>query len=125
MKARIIRAAEAPQRPMRLARGTATDLVTPRIGSTAMDVHVNRLHPGAAPGPYHIHTNSENVYYVLAGRLLVRLDDVEAELAPGDAAFIPPGVPHSATNAGDEDAVLIEIYAPGRADFVEVPSGAS
>jgi mannose-6-phosphate isomerase-like protein (cupin superfamily) len=120
MKGRIVRAAQAPVRELRFARGTATDLVDERVGARGVDVHLNRLRAGAKPGPLHYHTNSENVYYLLSGRLLVQLDDIATELAPGDAAFIPAGVPHSATNVGDDDAVLIEIYAPAGADFVEV-----
>lgn len=125
MKGKIIRAGEAPRRSLRFDRGTSTGLVDVRIGARAVDVHLNRLQAGAQRGPLHYHTNCENVYYLLSGRLLVRIDDIETELAPGDAAFIPAGVLHSATNAGDEDAVLIEIYAPGGADFVEVGPGPS
>lgn len=123
MRGRIVRADEARERPLRYERGTAAEIVTPGIGASAIDLHVNRLRPGAAPGPYHVHTNSENVYYLLSGRLLVRLDGEDHELSRGDAAFIPPGVPHSATNPGADEAVLIEIYAPAGADFVEVSGG--
>lgn len=120
MRGQIIRAGEAPQRSLRFDRGTSAGLVDERIGASAVDVHLNRLRAGAQSGPVHYHTNCENVYYLLSGRLLVRIDDIETELAPGDAAFIPAGVVHSATNAGDDEAVLIEIYAPAGADFVEV-----
>lgn len=116
----IVRATDAPQRALRHGRGVASELVNPSIGASAVDLHLNRLRPAAAPGPYHLHTASENVYYVLAGRLAIRIDGVDHELGPGDAAFIPPGTPHSATNVGDEEAVLIEIYAPPGADFVDV-----
>ena len=54
----------------------------------------------------------------------VRVNDVEAkpsrEVKAGDTVFIPPGVPHSATNIGDGDARLLEIYAPLDVDFIEV-----
>lgn len=123
MVARIVRAADGAQRPLRYDRGTATELVTREIGAEALDLHVNRLRPGTPAGPYHFHTNSENFYYVLAGRLAVRLSGEDHLLGPGDVAFIPPGVPHSATNAGDDEAVVIEIYAPPEADFVEVTEG--
>jgi putative monooxygenase len=120
MSGRIIRGGDAPQRTLRYGRGVASELVNRWIGASAVDVHINRLRPGAVRGPYHLHTASENVYYLLAGRLTVRLDGLDHELEPGDAAFIPPGAPHSATNVSNEEAVLIEIYAPGGADFVEV-----
>ncbi len=120
MTGRIIRAADAPQREMRLGRGVVTDIVNAGIGTQKVDVHVNRLRADAAPGPYHRHTTSDNVYYVLSGCLTVKLDGVDHELSDGDVAFIPAGVPHSATNASAADVVLIEICAPGGADFIEV-----
>jgi mannose-6-phosphate isomerase-like protein (cupin superfamily) len=117
---RIIRGAAAPERALRSGRGIATDLVNPSVGASAVDLHINRVRAGSGRGPYHLHSTSENVYYLLSGRLTVCLHGVDHELSPGDAAFIPPGSPHSVTNPGDEDAVLIEIYAPAGADFVEV-----
>lgn len=120
MRGRIIRGVEAPRRMLRLDRGTSAELVNAQVGASALDVHVNHLRPGTGPGPYHLHSHSENVYYLLSGRLLVRLDGFDHVLEPGDAAFIPPGVPHSATNADEDEAVLLEVYAPPPADFVEV-----
>lgn len=120
MSGRIIRGADAPRRDLRRDRGGVTELANPSVGAFALDMHLNRLRPESAPGPYHLHRSSENIYYVLAGRLTVRLDGVDHELHPGDAAIIPPGTPHSATNTGREETVLIEIYAPADADFVEV-----
>jgi mannose-6-phosphate isomerase-like protein (cupin superfamily) len=58
---------------------------------------------------------------VLSGRVRIRVDGVDHDAGPGDTVFIPPGVPHSATNIGEDDARLLEIYAPAEVDFVEVP----
>jgi mannose-6-phosphate isomerase-like protein (cupin superfamily) len=97
-------------------------LVDPDIGAERVDLHLNVIRAGTAPGPYHLHTVAENVYHVLEGRVRIRIDGVDHDAEPGDTVFIPPGVPHSATNIGEGDARLIEIYAPANVDFVEVPS---
>jgi mannose-6-phosphate isomerase-like protein (cupin superfamily) len=118
---RLVRAADAPRTQLRYGRGTVLRLVDAAIGARAVDMHLNTIRAGSAPGPYHLHTRCENVYYVLSGLVRIRIDGVDHDASPGDAVFIPPGVPHSATNAGADDARLLEIYAPAEVDFVEVP----
>ena len=120
-EARVIRVDERRSSQLRYGRGSVERLVDADIGAVDVDLHVNRIRAGTAPGPYHLHTTSENVYLVVAGDVVVRIDGEDHRLGPGDAAFIPPGIAHSATNVGSVDAELIEIYAPAAVDFVEVP----
>lgn len=122
---RIVRAAERRRKDLRYGRGTVEQIVDAAIGAEHVDLHVNVLRAGSAPGPYHLHTTSENVYLVLSGAVLVRIGTTDTRLEPGDAAFIPAGVAHSATNVGEGDAELIEIYAPAAVDFVEVADAAT
>lgn len=117
---RVIRRADRRSSQLRYDRGAVDKIVDGVVGADHVDLHINRIRAGSAPGPYHLHTTSENVYLVVSGDVIVRIDGEDHRLAPGDAAFIPPGVPHSATNAGATDAELIEIYAPADVDFVEV-----
>jgi len=121
-RARVIRAGEGRESQLRYGRGRMIRLVDGEIGAERVDLHVNVILAGSAPGPYHLHTASENVYHVLDGRIRIRIDGVDHDAGPGDTVFIPPGVPHSATNVGEGDARLLEIYAPAKVDFVEVPS---
>jgi mannose-6-phosphate isomerase-like protein (cupin superfamily) len=120
---RVIRAGERRPSELRYGRGSVEKIVDGAIGAERVDLHVNRIRAGSAPGPYHLHTEAENVYLVLAGDVVVRIDGVDHRLSAGDAAFIPTGVPHSASNVGTTDAELIEIYAPAAVDFVEVDAG--
>lgn len=120
-RARVIRAGEGRESELRYGRGRMIKLVDAEIGAERVDFHVNVILAGSAPGPYHLHTGSENVYHVLDGRVRIRIDGVDHDAGPGDTVFIPPGVPHSATNIGEGDARLLEIYAPAKVDFVEVP----
>lgn len=107
-------------RALRYDRGTVTQLVGPEIGARHVDVHINTIRAGSIPGPYHLHTTAENVYYVLRGTATIRSRQSESAVPPGHAVFIPPGVPHAISNRESEDLVIIEIYAPAEADFREV-----
>jgi mannose-6-phosphate isomerase-like protein (cupin superfamily) len=119
-RAVIVPAGEARRRSLRAGRGDALQLVDQTIGARLVDLHVNVLRAGSGPGPYHRHSAAENVYFILEGAVRVRVDGSDHVLHPGDAAFIPPGVAHSATNVGNGDARLIEIYAPPEPDFLLV-----
>lgn len=116
----VVDAAEAPTREMQWNRGCTIQLVNPRLGSRQLDCHINVLKAGGVVGPYHLHSSSENVYYILEGEVRVRIDTEEHDLRPGMAVFIPPNIPHSALNVGGTDARLLEIYTPPDPDFVVV-----
>lgn len=118
--ARVVRVSERRASELRYGRGSVERIVDGEVGARLVDLHVNRIRAGSAPGPYHLHASAENAYLVVSGEVVVRIDGKDHRLGPGDAAFIPPGVPHSATNVGTADAELIEIYAPADVDFVEV-----
>lgn len=115
--AQVVDPATAPTSPLRNDRGFAIRLVDPSIGATRVDMHVNVLKAGGAQGPYHLHRVSENVYYVLEGRVRVRINGVDHELTAGMAGFVPPGVPHSVTNADEADARIVEVYSPPDAGY--------
>jgi mannose-6-phosphate isomerase-like protein (cupin superfamily) len=119
-KAVFVTAATAPTKSLRYDRGTHIRLVDEGVGALKVDLHINVLKAGGAPGPFHLHNDVENAYYVLHGTVLVKTADEERVLQPGDAAFFPRGVAHSATNVGPDDAQVIEIYAPTGPDFVEL-----
>jgi quercetin 2,3-dioxygenase len=85
---------------LRYDRGSVLRLVDAGIGAEQVDLHLNTIKAGSAPGPYHLHRGVENVYYILEGDVVIRIDGVDHPVEPGSAVFIPPGVPHSATNVG-------------------------
>jgi mannose-6-phosphate isomerase-like protein (cupin superfamily) len=112
--------ATANRRQLRNGRGEVVDVVGPAQGSR-LDIHVNEIRAGAGPGPYHLHTNAENFFFVLEGRVRMRLDGEAHDLGPGDSVWIPPGVAHDVAVVDDGAARLVEIYAPAEPDFVLVP----
>ena len=119
-RAVLTRPATSRRRSLRDDRGEMTDIVGPEQGSR-LDIHLNSIHAGAGPGPYHLHTNAANFYFVLAGRVRLRIDGVDHIVGPGDAITIAQGIPHSVSVDDDGAAKLLEVYAPAGPDFVEVP----
>ena len=109
-------------RPMARRGGRSTRLIDPSCGAQTLDLHLNILEGGGSrdEAPYHLHSNAENVYYVLEGRLGLRLEGEDRFVEQGQAVFIPPNLPHAVWNAGEGEARLIEIYAPPDADFVRL-----
>jgi mannose-6-phosphate isomerase-like protein (cupin superfamily) len=117
---RITDPSDAPTKELRYGRGSIIRFVDASIGAKHVDLHLNTIRAGSAPGPYHLHNEVENVYYILEGEVVIRIDGVDHQVAPGQVVFIPPGIPHSATNVGGTDARLLELYAPVDVDFIEV-----
>jgi mannose-6-phosphate isomerase-like protein (cupin superfamily) len=69
------------------------------------------LPPGAEVGRHH-HLETEEVYYILAGRGTMTVGSEVREVEPGDAVFIPVGNTHSLKNTGDDPIRLLLICGP-------------
>ena len=69
--------------------------------------------PGFPGPPPHLHEHTWDAYYVLDGRLSVRLGDDVLDLGPGDVAVVPPGTVHGFSNAFDAPTRFLDIHAPG------------
>jgi quercetin dioxygenase-like cupin family protein len=65
--------------------------------------------------PEHRHEN-EQLGIVLSGSMTFRVGDETQELRAGGTWNIPADVPHEAT-AGPDGAVVIDVFAPIRADW--------
>ena len=65
--------------------------------------------------PLHEHPN-EQIATVLSGRLRFLVGDRELEVAAGESALIPGGVPHRVDAV--EDSVVLDVFAPRREDWL-------
>ena len=96
-----------------------------RLGNAAgldqFGVNLARLKPGAASSQRHWHENEDEFVYVLEGELVLREDDGETLLRPGDAAGWKAGVAngHCLINRSDRDAVFLEVGARRTSERVE------
>jgi quercetin dioxygenase-like cupin family protein len=70
--------------------------------------------------PWHCHTNIQDTFYVLDGRVRLNLrDPVETvELAPSQTYSVRPGRPHLVTNAGETSATFLILQGIGTYDYV-------
>lgn len=57
--------------------------------------------PAGASTQRHYHRDSEEFYYITAGRGIMEIDGETRDVGPGDAILIPPGSWHQITAAGD------------------------
>ena len=71
-----------------------------------------RLPAGASTTAHH-HVRTEEIYYVLEGRGLMRVGDETREVGPGDAIAIPPGAVHQMANTGTAVLKFLCCCAPG------------
>lgn len=112
-----------PTRSLALDRGQLYQLVGPDHGGCSVDVHINEINVDSGPGEIHYHKKSENIYVVLEGCLEVVVEGERHLLHKNDFGFVPPGLIHTAGNAGTHGVCkVIEIYAPAGPDFHVVDS---
>ena len=66
------------------------------------------LKPGSAIGYHEQH--EDEIYYVLSGRGIMKLDGKDVEVGPGTAILTRPGSSHSIKQVGTEDLVILINY---------------
>jgi mannose-6-phosphate isomerase-like protein (cupin superfamily) len=60
----------------------------------------------------HVHDGSDKVLVVMAGRVLVRVDDDTGEVDQYEAVLAPAGSKHAIRNLGPDPAVLLVFLGP-------------
>jgi quercetin dioxygenase-like cupin family protein len=85
-----------------------------------MTFAIVELDPGATAAK-HEHAN-EQIGLVLKGSITFTVGDETRQLSVGDTYEIAGRVPHEAT-AGPEGAVVIDVFAPVRADWGALDAG--
>ena len=73
----------------------------------------HRIPPRTLAAPMHTHEREDEYSYVLSGRMGAQIGDELVDAGPGELVFKPRGIPHAFWNAGDEEAVLLELISPG------------
>ena len=73
------------------------------------DLHLGE---GAVVAGRHAHPNQREDFRVESGAILLRRDDQEETLAPGDARSVEPGVPHTWANIASGDSHVVVRLTP-------------
>jgi len=70
--------------------------------------------------PWHYHSNIQDAFYVLEGRIRIflRSPKEEVRLGPGETYSVPPRRPHLVVNGGDTSATFLVLQGIGEYDFV-------
>jgi mannose-6-phosphate isomerase-like protein (cupin superfamily) len=70
--------------------------------------------------PWHYHTNVQDTFYVLEGRLRLFLRDPKesVELGPGETYAVRPQRAHLVTNPGGRSVVFLVLQGIGEYDYV-------
>ena len=94
-----------PWNPNSLMHGTQLAL---SVGLKRTGVNFIRVPAGKESYIYHSHHNEEEWIYVLSGKAIALIDDVEYEVDAGDFIGFPaPSVAHHMRNPGPEDLVYL------------------
>lgn len=68
-------------------------------------------------GEPHVHSNADEVIYLIRGKIRVDAEGEEATLQQGDALTIPAGLVHRIENIGNEDSEMTLSYSSGRREY--------
>ena len=71
--------------------------------------------PGGTKSLFHLHRDSDEVAWVLAGEITFKIGGDVTVGGPGTCAFFPRNVPHAWKNSGGETARVLFLYTPAAA----------
>ena len=86
---------------------------------------VDSVSPAGSGPPRHIHHDADESFVVLSGDVEFWLEGFSVVKPPGQAAFVPRGVPHSFRVLSDSPARHLVMLTPGGFEgfFVEMAAG--
>lgn len=82
-----------------------------QFGSAHMAITLVEGGPGSEQ-PMHSHPEAEQVYVIVAGTGVMRVDDEEQVVGPGTLVFIPPGASHAIRNVGSTPLTYVSATSP-------------
>ncbi len=91
--------------------GYLKTIIAPEQTNNTLAMLEITLPKGAEPPP-HIHTNEDETFYLLDGRISVQIADTTTILEPGEGIFAPRQVPHS-FKILTENATIMNLMSPG------------
>ena len=78
------------------------------LSSHRLSISINTYEPGGGSAT-HVHPDWEQAFYIISGQAAITVGEEERVVGPGSVTLMPPGMPHSFRNAGDEPLTLLVI----------------
>ncbi|MBQ0052165.1 MAG: cupin domain-containing protein [Treponema sp.] len=89
-------------------KGGEGEVIAKMYADSMNRILYGRLTPGSSIG-YHTHDTSSEIVYILEGTAVIKLDDSEEILGPGQIHYCPKGHSHSTVNNGKKDLVVFTV----------------
>lgn len=70
------------------------------------------LAPHSAGPPQHRHSRHDEGFYVVSGTASFTVGHTDYDAPPGTLVMVPPGVPHTFANPGDQPVVMVNTFTP-------------
>ncbi len=93
-----------------MGKGDTRNVYGPHNGARHLTFNYAKFPPGVA-FTQHTHEHSEDLILVLEGSGVIRLDDKEFPIEPGDVILVSPGESHG-TVAGPNGLTCVSVQAP-------------
>jgi mannose-6-phosphate isomerase-like protein (cupin superfamily) len=102
----------------RLVFGGGTILLRATAETTGGAVTIFEEVPPLLDTPLHVHSNEDELFYILEGEHVVQRGENEFRVGPGDTVFLPRGVPHAQRRVVPREGRLLVVCTPaGLEDF--------
>jgi quercetin dioxygenase-like cupin family protein len=95
--------------------GRAVTLKLQNDDTSASVVMFEETAPVGTVTDFHLHHESDEVAYVLAGEITFKIGDQVTIGGPGTCAFMPRGMPHAWKSTGAEPGRVLFLFTPGQA----------
>jgi uncharacterized cupin superfamily protein len=98
--------------------------VSPRNGGNQCAVIIYDIDPGKSNYPFHYHSGSEEIFYIISGHGIVETNDGEISVSAGSVIVCPAGEggAHKITNTSDSEVLTyIDIDTIPKTDMCVYP----
>ncbi len=99
------------------------ELASPHNSGLTRHSFAEIRHPPGTASQEHIHTEAEEVYYVLDGQGGLLVNGETRAIGPGDVVVIVPGQRHKVWQEGEGDLVLLVTCVPAYSEEEVVFTG--
>ncbi|MFC5406229.1 cupin domain-containing protein [Cohnella soli] len=106
-KGNVVRASEV--KTLFVDETYSSKMLIDRTNSATQNVQINMgiVAPGAKHADHNHPAEYDELYLIMKGEGVVRLDGQEYDLSPGDVVFIPGGSYHAIANRSDTEELVI------------------